>query len=261
MYGGRLPSTQHADGAALGHNVPVMLVLLPGMDGTGTLFEPFIRRLPRQLRVKIVRYSEHKHLNYQQLSDCVRGDLPTREPYVIVAESYSGPVALSLAAAPVGDLRAIVLVSSFASRPLGTLAVLAARLPLSRLLPERAPEWVLRWLLLDQSTPQEVVAAVREAIRRVRPEVLAARIQDALAVDCADLIERCAVRLVCLLSAKDRLLRPCSTEAFRRAAHKAEVVMIPAPHLLLQCAPDAAVAVLTRLGLLNDSEGHAECEE
>lgn len=92
------------------------LVLLPGMDGTGELFDPLIRGLPRRVRVQAVLYLS-AHLSYEQLAERVRAVLPAEGPYVIITESYFGPVALRLAARPVGDLRAVLLVVSFISRP------------------------------------------------------------------------------------------------------------------------------------------------
>src|SRR6516162_4262593 len=123
----------------------VNLVLLPGMDGTGTLFGPFISRLPESVRVEIVTYPEQEFLDYEQLGERVRAGLPRIGPYVIIAESYSGPLALSLAVRPVGDLRAIVLVSSFVSRPRGRIGARVATLPLKHRPRLRPPDWVLRW--------------------------------------------------------------------------------------------------------------------
>ena len=40
------------------------LVLLPGMDGSGTLFEPFLRALPPDLPVKVLRYPGQDALSY-----------------------------------------------------------------------------------------------------------------------------------------------------------------------------------------------------
>jgi hypothetical protein len=231
------------------YTICVVLVLLPGMDGTGRLFSPFLSQLPQGVRVRVVRYPGDIHLNYWQLAGLVRQELPIGEPYVIVAESYSGPVAITVAEQPVGDLRGVVLVSSFISQPLGSSGVWIARFPLAMIFRIRPPGWVLRRLLMNDWDSAEMVSAVRDAIECVRPEVLAARVRDALKVDCSDALRRCGVRLVCLVAARDRLLK---REPFDRAPQKVEVVTIPAPHLLLQCAPKEAVDVLTRLGLMVD---------
>src|SRR5438874_10551596 len=89
---------------------------------------------------------------------------------------------------------------------MGSFGVWIARLPLTTILRVRTPTWGLRWLLMDDSTSPEMVSAVRDAIKHVHPEVLAARVREALTIDLTDALKRCAVRLVCFVSAKDRLL-------------------------------------------------------
>jgi hypothetical protein len=98
------------------HNDCVIVVLLPGADGTAELFKRFIKELPTNVEVT---------LDYEQLAE-LAFELPQEKPYIIIAESYSGPVATTLATRSAGDLRAIVLVASFVARPLGLLAILGS---------------------------------------------------------------------------------------------------------------------------------------
>lgn len=183
-------------------------------------------------------------MSYEQLADRVHGELPAGQPYIIVAESYSGPVALSLAASPAGDLRAIVLVASFVSRPLGLWGLPIARLPWAL---------VLRWLLMNPETPPETVSALREAIGKVSPVVLAARLREALRVDCTQAALACPVRIVCLIPDRDRLLGRRAARALRRVSPRIEVATVHAPHLLLQCAPRAGIAAMNALSLLDEA--------
>jgi pimeloyl-ACP methyl ester carboxylesterase len=236
----------------------MIAVLLPGMDGTGTLFDPFAGELPRHVQAVRVSYPASVHLNYDQLADRVRGELPSGQPYIVVAESFSGPVALRLADRPVGNLRAIVLVASFVSRPLGLLGSPIARLPLASVFRARPPRWILRWLLMEPATPPEMVSAVQVAIGRVSPGVLAARMREALAVDCTAAALACPVRIVCLVSERDRLLGRRTARALRRLSQRIEVVTVQAPHLLLQCAPRAGIAAMNRLGLLDETGAIAQ---
>ena len=69
------------------------LTLLPGFDGTGELFGPLQAALGNDVVANAIRY-EAEH-SFEDYVDSVARILP-RENAVLVAESFSGPVALSL---------------------------------------------------------------------------------------------------------------------------------------------------------------------
>ncbi len=85
------------------------------------------------------RYPTDVTLDYEQLTELAFRELPREKPYIIIAESYSGPIAIALATRSVGDLRAIVLIASFVARPLGLPGLFLARLPLRTVLSLRPP--------------------------------------------------------------------------------------------------------------------------
>jgi pimeloyl-[acyl-carrier protein] methyl ester esterase len=223
------------------------------MDGTGILFQEFVRRLPDGIDANVMRYPEHKYRTYAQLAEMVIPLLPASEPYAIIAESYSGPIAALLAAHPVGNLQAVVFVSSFVSLPCGRIGARLAKLLPAPLFRARVPAAILRWLLMNSSATREQISAVKEAIARVRPEVLARRLRDALTADFADMLRDCTVRTVCLLPDADRLLGNRGLRGFLAAKPDIEIVRIAGPHFLLQCAPDNCNSALQRLGLLKAS--------
>jgi pimeloyl-[acyl-carrier protein] methyl ester esterase len=233
-------------------NEQVVVVLLPGMDGTGVLFEPFIRLLPEGVDVRVVRYPEDTHLTYEQLAERAASVIPIEKAYLIVAESYSGPVATLLAAHPFGNLQAVVLVSSFVSLPLGRAGRWIAKVVPTAVFRWRAPAWILRWFLMDSATPPDLISAVQGAIARVRPEVLVQRLRDALTVDFAAALAACTVRIVYLWPAADRLLGTRGLRGCLAAKADLEVVKVAGPHFLLQCAPASSLAVLRELGLLGN---------
>ena len=56
------------------------LVLLPGMDGTGDLFAPFVNAVENRFLVQVVRYPTDRVLDYEGLFALVRSGLPTDTP-------------------------------------------------------------------------------------------------------------------------------------------------------------------------------------
>ena len=100
-----------------------VLVLLPGMDGTGELFAPFIAALGPEVSSVVVRYPDQPQ-GYASHEDAARAALPEGKPFVVLGESFSGPVAISIAAASPPGLCGYILCSSFVSCPSSTLKLL-----------------------------------------------------------------------------------------------------------------------------------------
>jgi len=223
------------------------------MDGTGILLRPFVDLLPNGIDVKVVSYPEDTYLTYEQLAERVLGLVPSSEPYVIIAESYSGPVACLIAAHPVGNLQAVVFVASFVSLPWGRIGRWIAKVLPTALFRMRAPAWILRWLFMDADTPREMISEAQDVIARVRSEVLAQRLRDSLNADYAPILRDCTDRLVYLLPESDRLLGTRGHRGFLAAKPGIETVKIAGPHSILQCAPASCLAVLQRIGVLGDS--------
>lgn len=115
-------------------DVPPILVLLPGMDGTGLLFRWFLEALPEDVETVVLSYPTRVFAGYDALVDLVRGRLPVDRRFVMVAESFSGPVALRIAAEMPKGLIGLVLVASFVSGPAGRWGALLSR-------------WVPSWFL------------------------------------------------------------------------------------------------------------------
>jgi pimeloyl-[acyl-carrier protein] methyl ester esterase len=222
------------------------------MDGTGIMLRPFVELLPTGIDVNVVRYPEDIYLTHQQLADRVRSTVPSSEPYVIIAESYSGPSACLMAAHSVGDLQAVVFVASFASLPWGRIGRCIAKILPTALFRPRMPAGILRWLLMDGATP-EMISEAQDVIARVRPEVLAQRLRDSLNADYATMLQGSNVRIVCLFPESDRLLGTRARRRFLAARPDAEIVTIAGPHSLLQCAPARSLAALQKMGVLRSS--------
>src|SRR5258706_2862593 len=92
----------------------ITALLLPGMDGTGRLFTPLGRALGPRFETRVIAYPRDRVLTYGELGAQIA--LP-RGPFVLVAESFSGPIAIALAASRPPGLVGLVLAASFARSP------------------------------------------------------------------------------------------------------------------------------------------------
>jgi len=223
----------------------VRLVLLPGMEGTGRLFGPLLRILPQELRADVVAYPVDRFIDYAGLTDHVRALLPRESPFVLVAESFSGPIALRLASAPPHGLKGIVLVCTFAASPdpwahrwLRWLAgAWIFRMP--------PPVCLVRAFLLGREAPDDLVRETVAVLRSVRPEVLASRLRMVLEIGPADRSGPGTVPVLYLQGRGDRLLGRRGLRTVLALKPDTAVVEIDGPHLLLQTRPEEA---LRRIG-------------
>jgi len=219
------------------------VVLLPGLDGTGRLFAPLLRVPPPGLEPIVVSYPSREVLDVQGLLRVIDAALPA-EPFVLVAESFSGPLAVRVAARRPLGLRGLVLVASFVRSPLGPVLSRLGRLA-SYALGLPLPRMALRWFLLGRDAPDDLVTEVSRAVRSVGVAALGSRLRLVLTCDVTAELARCEVPVLYLRSSQDRLVSARALEALRSAVRASlEVVVVDAPHLLLQRRPAEAAAAL-----------------
>src|ERR1700677_3088878 len=85
-----------------------VLVLLPGLDGTGILSRQFVDAIGESVETQIIAYPTDQPLGYAELEKLVREALPRDRPYVVLGESFSGPVAIRLGAKPPAGLVGLI---------------------------------------------------------------------------------------------------------------------------------------------------------
>lgn len=221
------------------------VVLLPGMDGSGDLFTDFLAALPAAYDKQTAQYPADQELSYADLEPLVRPLLPNDAPFVLVAESYSSPLAIRIAASHPEGLVALVLCAGFATSPLkGLLHDLTGLLPLRTLRPV-FPSFVTRMLLLGDDASDALVTAVAAEIDWVEPAVLAARVREVLMVDVRAELAEINVPIQYLRAAKDRLVSVECMEEIVTIQPSTAVATIDAPHLLLQCEPQICARVIS----------------
>ena len=220
------------------------LVLLPGLDGTGVLFQPFIEVLPPHFAPQVVTYPSDEPLGYEELLPRVLDSLPPKTPYLLLGESFSGPLALMVAARRPPGLRGIVLSATFIRNPLRFHPSWAHRL---------VGDWMFRWFpelsqtraLLGGQSTRARRDLVKEALSAVRPEVLAHRLRAVLQVDVRRELRDCPVPVLYLQAEQDWVVHAHNAAETKSCRPDVEVVKIPSPHLLLQTQPRLALQAIS----------------
>ena len=216
---------------------PPLFVLMPGLDGTGHLLRGFREAAPREHDCLTIAYPADRVLGYGELETYVAERLPKNRDFVLVAESFSGPLAIRLAQR--ADVRALVLCNSFVRPPRSPLLRFAAIAPLFRI---RLPEAVLSYLMLSPKATPELTRLFLDTLREVRPDVVAKRVRELLRVDERETLRAMKKPLLYLRGIADRLVRGKSIAEVVQAAPQTRIAFIPAPHAVLQMAPERSWA-------------------
>lgn len=216
------------------------IVVVPGLDGTGQLHGPFAAALagmPHQ----ILSYPPDM-ADYATLARHVAQDLPG-EPFVLVAESFAGPLALRLSRLAPPHLRGIVFVASFARRPRAfpsIFASLTGYLPLQSRLMCRAMQPLVmgRW-----GTPA-FSRMLHTALRTLPSTTIPKRLAAVLAAEEKQALNQSTLPMLYLRAAQDRVVPRRASDVFAQAGVRIET--LDGPHFLLQARPAAAAHLIRR---------------
>ena len=221
-------------------DAPPLLVLLPGMDGTGIMFEPFLEALGKW-PTRVLRYP----VALTSYADCItfaRDQLPVDRPFLLLGESFSGPVVLALGAERPKGLVGVVLCSTFARNPrphLNWLAPLLRNLP-----PPRLPLSWLRRLLLGGRHAGALEHLVDTMLTFFPPATLKGRLLAVSTVDHTHCLKQIDVPLLALVAAQDRLVPKAAATWLRTHGPTLDMVRLQGPHWLLQTRPEACVQAI-----------------
>jgi pimeloyl-ACP methyl ester carboxylesterase len=220
------------------------LVLLPGMDGTGDLFSRLAAALPSALEVRIVRYPVSQPQSYAQLCAWVEAALPTDRPYGLLGESFSGPVAITVASRSPPGLAKLILCCTFDRSPRPAPRFLRSAiswLPLSAM-----PLGLLGRALMGRQFSDGVQAELATAMRRLSPETLRTRLRSVLDVDVSGLVPRIRVPILYLRATEDWVVPKAASQRLLTMNPAIEAVDLAGPHFLLQIKAVEAAREIVR---------------
>lgn len=211
------------------------IFLLPGFDGTGELFAPLIDCLEPQFRCTTIRYSDHRTLA-GYVSEAAE-QIGSPGPACLVAESFSGPVAVELLSRGEHDFVAAVLCTTFARPPMQPAIRLAAGLSSDWMAPPVLRSFLVRQLCLNGVEDDRLRRRVRTVARSMSSRAVFSRLAALAGVDVTDTLAHIHVPVLVLGAIGDRLVRASRIQGLAAGIPEAEEHWIAGPHLLLQARP------------------------
>lgn len=218
------------------------LLLLPGIDGTEVFFGPLLAALPAWIRPQVVTYPTSGGNGYSDLLPLVEASAASAADFFVLGWSFSGPLALMLAAREPRRTRGVILCSSFVRPPfpapawlrLATVAPTVALIRLAR----RAPSH----LFGPRSQPLAQAQAMTWS--RVPSRVVAERARAILSLDARDVLRRCAAPVLYLAASGDSIVPRRNAQAVARERPETEVGTIDGHHLALFTNAGAAAEAI-----------------
>jgi pimeloyl-[acyl-carrier protein] methyl ester esterase len=209
------------------------IVLLPGLDGTGRLFKRFLATAPAYLSLTALSLPEETS-TYEALAGSVVRNLPQGDPLVLIAESFSGPLAVAVAERH--PVSALVFCNSFVNAP-RSRGLRWLILPALFMVP--IPALLMRRYMLGPDADDALIDDVTEVVGSVPATVLASRMRLVLDTDKSSGFARCGAPTLYVRGMEDRLVPDA---AWRRMAAIRPITTahVAGPHLLLQANPVGA---------------------
>jgi pimeloyl-[acyl-carrier protein] methyl ester esterase len=228
---------------------PIYLVMLPGLDGTGLLFEPLIAHLPASITPIVVNYPTGLCLSYEALLPIVLKALPKEVPFVLLGESFGGPLAILAAGTKPKNLTGLILCASFITCP-------------QPLVPKWAKSWVpafplrlapklLKFRRVFGDFARE---DMQKALALVKPEVLAYRLQQVASVDVTEALKQLELPMLYLQANQDLLVPGANALRMQALQPNMQIAQFNTGHLLLQTKPElasVAIEAFVRQSILN----------
>jgi pimeloyl-ACP methyl ester carboxylesterase len=229
------------------NDVPT-LVLMPGLDGTGLLFERFVSALPPNIRTRIIEYPKIA-ASLEELAAVVAERLPVSR-VVLLAESFSGIVALYLLRYHRVLAEKVILVASFGTTPRRFLRMLLPFFPALAWFIPLIPSAAWRFFCLGPGATPADIAWLKGVVTQVNPRVVAHRLKLVASAKIAD-APRIDVPAYYLQAEGDRLVPRSAAEHLRKLFSHFILMRVPGPHFLLQASPSESAQVVA--GILLDA--------
>jgi pimeloyl-[acyl-carrier protein] methyl ester esterase len=209
------------------------------MDGGDRLFGPLQAAAPAHVATIPVGYPPGAQNGYDDLLPLVRARLPTDRPFFLLGWSFSGPLALLVAATGPAGLRGVILAASFVKAPVPYLPRWMHRLATPALF-RFYPAASRAKALLGGYGTREVRRLLAEAHANAGVEALACRARATLSIDVSEALTACPVPVLYLRARKDGVIRGDRADEIRRLHPSVEIADIDGPHLALVTNPGAA---------------------
>lgn len=215
----------------------ITLVLLPGLNGTVGLFDPLLSVATKEYELMVISYPTHQVKSYEELTKYVSEEIGSiNGRFVLVGESFSGPIAILLSAKKIRGLIGTILVATFASPPYFSLAKYLPWTLIFKL--AKFGYWM--GIKFSDTKKSSILKAASMELQKVSPVVLAARTRAALTINVCRELQKIKVPLIYFSAKYDMVVPKWNLRKILKINPDTKVETFNTNHFLLQSAPQQA---------------------
>lgn len=214
---------------------------LPGLHGTQALYESVRHNLPQGIDAEFINLPSKGKQDYNTLANLLHQELSNSSEgskRLLIAESFSGPLAIRIASLCPEKIQGIVLGASFCDAPLNPGIAL---IPLRPLFMVKPPRSALRHFLIGDDASKAELAELREVMQSVPSATLSKRIRTILELEEDDNPDLPDIPMLILQAKKDNLVPWQAQSKLEVNYPKATTHWIESPHLIFQRCPEECV--------------------
>ncbi|MFI5118937.1 MAG: alpha/beta fold hydrolase [Thermoanaerobaculia bacterium] len=215
------------------------VVLLPGLHSSTALYDAFIALAPPWARCHPLALPTVGDQTFDALAGVLEPELRRLEAFVLVAESFSGPIAARLSARLGQKVALLVLCNP--------VVEMSVRVPERLLVSIAASAWMPVWcasMALSGGDTSIARAALGE-VRGLPKGILAQRLSAVFSATEEALSSHLAPPLLTILGTSDNLVSLSRSRAFFSRILQSMVAEIEEPHFIIQTRPAEVWAAIS----------------
>lgn len=217
------------------------LVVLPGLNGTGELFDAFFEAFPANVSHSVIAYPSGGLGGFEDYRNYVVERLSAYSSYVLLAESFSGPLAVHALANLREAPRALIICASFLQSPKPKLLSLNRLMPFGRLLKAVSRFKRGHSIFLGEDVTDETIAKFSVALNSLPPKLISERLRVLGELPPIEDAGTSSIPMCYLQSKRDLLVSTSAARDFQKVFSDMEVRRVGTSHFILQTRPLEAV--------------------
>ena len=219
------------------------LILLPAFDGTGLMFDEFVNELGNAFSVTAISYPESGPQDYQTLSDYVRQHIPKDQPYLVLGESFAGPIVYQIAVNDSKNCKAAIFVATYLTNPSPVILKKLTMMPAAMISFLVSRPLIVRKSALSPAADSQVAKAIANNFASVDAEVIKKRLMTINSV--GDAPEQALdIPCLCVNATQDKLVMENKHSDFEKLCPSLERKMVEGGHFILQENPKQSAQVV-----------------